>query len=118
MTRHRRAIVASLALMAAPLLFAVITFAGRPDPQIPWLEPAKAQTTCVLPAERMRWDHMRHLKGFRDQVVREGKRDGIAGPGGRGITSCRGCHAHRDKFCDRCHQRASVQPDCFGCHVY
>jgi hypothetical protein len=118
MNRHRRAIVAALVLMAAPLLYAVLTFAGRPDSRLPWLEPAKAQTLCVLPAQRMLSDHMNHLKGLRDQVMREGERKRVGGDRAQGIASCKGCHAHRDAFCDRCHQRASVQPDCFGCHVY
>ena len=118
MTRHRRLILASLALMAAPLLYAVLSFAARPEPGPTWLEPARPGTTCILPRERMRYDHMKYLARLRDQVVREGRREQVGGPRPQGITSCRGCHAHRAEFCDRCHVRASVQPDCFSCHAY
>jgi hypothetical protein len=61
---------------------------------------------------------MRHLKKLRDQVMREGRRDEITGVGAQGLGSCRGCHATRERFCDRCHDQASVRLDCFGCHVY
>jgi hypothetical protein len=115
---HRRLILAALVLMAAPLLCAVITFAARPDPRLPWLEPPVPGTTCILPKASMRLYHMTHLKHLRDQVVREGRRDLLGGARPQGITSCRGCHLHREQFCDRCHERAGVQPDCFGCHDY
>jgi len=117
-TRHRRAIAVSLALMAVPLLYAVFTFAAWPSPQRPWLEPPVASTTCVLPKERMRYEHMRYLKSLRDQVLRQGNREHIAGARAQGLSSCRSCHAHREQFCDRCHERASVRLDCFGCHAY
>jgi hypothetical protein len=118
MSGHRRLIGASLVLMAAPLLYAMITFAARPESQTPWLEPPPPNTTCILPKTSMRYDHMTHLKNLRDRVVREGQREQLASPRAQGITSCRSCHAHRELFCDRCHERASVRPDCFGCHAY
>jgi hypothetical protein len=118
MSRQRRLIVVSLVLMAAPLLYAVITFAARPESEISWLEPATPNTTCILPKASMRYNHMNHLKSLRDQVVRGGKREQLASPRAQGMTSCRGCHAHRERFCDRCHEQASVRPDCFGCHAY
>jgi hypothetical protein len=118
MKRYRRTIVASLVLMAVPLLYAVVTFAARPAPEGPWLEPPLANTTCVLPRERMRYDHMRYLKTLRDQVMREGRRELVTGEHAQGIGSCRECHAHREFFCDRCHEHSSVRLDCFGCHVY
>ena len=118
MKRHRRAIVASLVLTAVPLLYAVVTFAARPAPEGPWLEQPPATSTCVLPKDRMRYEHMRYLKRLRDQVIREGRREQVTGDLAQGITSCRNCHAHRELFCDRCHAHASVRLDCFGCHVY
>jgi len=114
MTGHRRAIMASLGLMLLPLLYAVLTFAARPEPRPPWLE-APTGTTCILPRAEMLRGHMTHLKQLRVEVVREGKRDRVRD---QGITSCRACHAHRERFCDRCHEQAGVRPDCFGCHVY
>jgi hypothetical protein len=118
MSSPRRAIVFSLLLMTVPLLYAVITFAARPAVERPWLEPPAANTTCVLPKDRMRYDHMRYLKRLRDQVIREGRREQVTGDHAQGITSCRNCHAHRELFCDRCHERASVRLDCFRCHAY
>lgn len=110
---HRRLIAIALGCMGLPLLYAVISFAARPERK-PWLEPAKPGTTCVLPRERMRAEHMGYLKALRDEVVRTGRRDRV----GQGITSCRGCHTDRAQFCDRCHDQASVVPGCFGCHLY
>jgi hypothetical protein len=118
MTRHRRVIVVTLMLMAAPLLYALVSFAARPTPQQPWLEQPAPNTTCVLPKDSVRYNHMKHLKILRDQVMRDGHREQITGEHDQGITSCRNCHAHRDLFCDKCHERASVRPDCFGCHAY
>jgi hypothetical protein len=31
--------------------------------------------------------------------------------------TCLGCHGAKRDFCDRCHEYASVQITCFGCHV-
>ena len=118
MSSPRRAIGVSLALMAVPLLYAVITFAARPAAEGPWLEQPPATTTCVLPKDSARYNHMKHLKILRDQVMRDGHREQITGEHDQGITSCRNCHAHRELFCDRCHERASVRLDCFGCHTY
>lgn len=118
MSRPRRTIAATLGLMTVPLLYAVITFAARPVSERPWLEPPAANTTCVLPKARMRYDHMRYLKTLRDQVMREGRREHVTGEYAQGIGSCKGCHAHRELFCDRCHDRSSVRLDCFGCHAY
>jgi hypothetical protein len=110
---HRRLIAIALGCMGIPLLHAMISFAARRDPS-PWLLPARPGTTCVLPQQRMRTEHMTYLKSLRDEVVRMGRRERV----GQGISGCRSCHANRAQFCDRCHARASVSPDCFGCHPY
>ena len=113
-SRSRRTIALVLAALAVPLLFAVVGFAARSPLPSPWLEPARAGTTCVLPRAEMRYRHMTHLKALRDRVVRNRDRSGQL----QGISACQGCHAHRDQFCDRCHQQVGVTPDCFGCHGY
>lgn len=119
----RRLIVIALVAMSVPILFAVATFAARSAgdgaqaASSRWLEPASGGT-CILPRARMRYEHMQHLKSLRDEVVRAGLRDRITGSAAQGIGTCRGCHAHREQFCDRCHDRAGVAPDCFGCHGY
>ncbi len=111
---RRRNLGLLLAALAVPLLVAVVGFAARPSVPAPWLEPARAQTACILPREQMRYQHMSYLKALRDRVVREGIRSAQS----QGISSCQGCHAHREQFCDRCHEQAGVTPDCFGCHVF
>jgi hypothetical protein len=107
-----------LALMGVPLLCALVAFAARPAARTPWLAPARASTTCLLPRAQMRYQHMTHLKALRDRVVRQGLRAEVTGVQPQGLSSCRNCHAQRELFCDRCHEQAGVSPDCFGCHVY
>ena len=34
------------------------------------------------------------------------------------LEHCGRCHTSRERFCDRCHDAASVKLDCFGCHYY
>ena len=111
---RRRSVVLALLALAVPLLVAVVGFAARPPAQVPWLEPARAPTTCILPREEMRYQHMTYLKALRDRVVRAG----VRGTQSQGLGACQGCHAHREQFCNRCHAQAGVVPDCFGCHAY
>ncbi len=118
MKRHRRLIVVALLLMVAPLGYAVASFAARPPTGPLWLEAPTPNTTCVLPKSVIRYQHMNHLKALRDRVMRDGRRVELTGGKPQGLGSCRGCHAHREQFCDRCHERASVRLDCFGCHQY
>ncbi len=116
MKKHRRVLVVVWLLMAVPLCYALVSFAARPSTPA-WLEAPRPRTKCVFPTDA-RYEHMRHLKRLRDQVLRDGRRDEITGAAAQGLGGCRGCHAHREEFCDRCHARASVALDCFGCHVY
>ncbi len=118
MTKTRRLVVAAWLVMAVPLLYAVVSFAGRSEVAGAFLEPARPGTRCIFPAPTARYEHGKQLRRLRDQVVREGQRGALGDPHPQGMASCRGCHAHRERFCDRCHQRASVGLDCFGCHGY
>jgi hypothetical protein len=118
MTKPRPLIVAAWLVMAVPLLYAVVTFAGRSQAAGPFLEPAKRGSSCVFPAATARYEHGKQLRRLRDQVVRDGQRGALGGARPQGMTSCRGCHAQRQQFCDRCHERASVGLDCFACHGY
>lgn len=119
---RRRILIAATALVVPAFItvfFAVVGFAARRSSSssataTPWLEPARAQTTCILPREQMRYQHMTHLKALRDRVVRDGQR----GLQPQGLAACQGCHASRERFCDRCHEQAGVTLDCFGCHGY
>jgi hypothetical protein len=118
MSVRRRNIVVALAAMAVPLLVTLVGFVSHPSAETTWLERARAQTACILPRAEMRYQHMTHLKSLRDRVVRDGDQSEVRRAQAQGITSCKGCHAHREQFCDRCHEQASVSPDCFRCHAY
>ena len=67
---------------------------------------------CVRDVEYMRFHHMDLLKEVRSDVIRKGLKGGIT------LAGCGECHHNRDQFCDRCHEKASVALDCFGCHFY
>ena len=67
---------------------------------------------CVLDSTEMRYYHMDYLKEVRDDVIRRGLK------GGTTLSGCGDCHLNRAQFCDRCHDKASVNLDCFGCHFY
>jgi len=67
---------------------------------------------CIREAHYMRFHHWELLRGVREEVVRYGKRSDV------GMSKCSECHTSRERFCDRCHNAASVIPDCFGCHYY
>ena len=78
-------------------------FLERPDPE---------HENCVRETEYMRYHHWELLGKIREDVVRYGQREDA------GLRGCRDCHTSRERFCDRCHDAASVWPDCFGCHYY
>jgi hypothetical protein len=118
MTLRRPWLVGSLVLMGVPLLYSIVSFAARPSAAEPWLEPARAGTRCIQEPALMRFEHRHYLLGLRDQVVRTGDRSALGPEAPRGIGSCSGCHLHRDRFCDRCHERVSLTLECFDCHKY
>ncbi len=93
-----------------------------PDPQL--LGRAKQAKQCVLDKYDMRANHMSLLDEWRDSVVRDGNRKYVAGNGttfemslSTGENSCLGCHTDKEKFCDSCHNYASVSPYCWECHT-
>jgi hypothetical protein len=115
---HRRVVSAGILLLVVPLVLSVINYARGVETQ-PFLAAAKPGTRCVLDATIMRHRHMNYLKDLRDRVVRSGDRAPGVGVDTRGMMiSCGQCHADRSQFCDKCHSRAGVTPDCFGCHSY
>ena len=67
---------------------------------------------CVRDSSYMRFRHMDVLKEARSDVIRKGLKGGIT------LKGCGDCHVNRDQFCDKCHERASVILDCWGCHYY
>ncbi|MDM7994742.1 MAG: sulfate reduction electron transfer complex DsrMKJOP subunit DsrJ [Acidobacteriota bacterium] len=101
---------------------------GRGKPISPVLlsldTPAIAQLKekrCVEDTAFMRANHMKLLNAWRDEVVREGKREYTAKDGRRFEKSLTGtciqCHSNKEQFCDRCHNYVSARPTCFDCHV-
>jgi hypothetical protein len=76
---------------------------------------------CVMPVEYMRTSHMTLLKDWREAVVRTGNRSFTNSNGlkfQRSLTgTCLDCHSNKQSFCDRCHDYAALQPNCWNCHV-
>ena len=67
-----------------------------------------------MKAGEVRLHHWEELGRIREDVVRHGNRDV------KGLNSCRSpeCHPSKANFCDKCHHRAGMTPDCFDCHHY
>ncbi len=76
---------------------------------------------CVEDTAFMRGNHMKMLDAWRDEVVREGKRDYTAKDGRKYEKSLTGtciqCHSNKEQFCDRCHNYVGAKPTCFSCHI-
>ncbi|MFH0775156.1 MAG: sulfate reduction electron transfer complex DsrMKJOP subunit DsrJ [bacterium] len=81
---------------------------------------AKSEGKCVQEKDFIKKEHMKILKQWREEVVREGKREIIIINGIRYEKSlqktCLQCHK-RESFCDRCHSYADVKPYCWSCHT-
>ncbi len=97
---------------------------SAPVPEIELSAEAKAAGQCVESKEFMKKEHMQVLDIWRNSVVREGKRIYTNSNGkeynmslSTGEESCLGCHSDKTKFCDRCHDYASVSPYCWDCHI-
>ncbi len=106
-----------------PFWFNLVTpTAAAPEPEL--LGKAKTEKKCVLSKYDMRANHMSLLDEWRDSVVRNGDRK-YTGTNGHtfemslstGENSCLGCHEDKGKFCDSCHDYASVSPYCWECHT-
>jgi hypothetical protein len=109
-----RALVLVLIILC-PLVFSVVRGVSTPGPE----RPDAKYTSCIVDEDReirttrdMRLRHWELLRGVREEIVRYGKRGGIS------LSKCRECHPSRVRFCYRCHESASVKPDCWGCHYY
>lgn len=122
----KNAIITGLAVFVILALFPFwINLAGTdaaPDPKL--LGQAKKQDKCVLEKYEMRADHMSLLDEWRDSVVRDADRLYTNTKGkefhmslSTGEQSCLGCHEDKSKFCDECHNYASVDPYCWDCHT-
>ena len=107
----------------SPFWFNLITSTqAAPKPEL--LGKAATVKKCVLDKYEMRAEHMYLLDVWRDFVVRTGDRK-YTGTNGEtfnmslstGEDSCLGCHEDKAKFCDSCHDYASVSPYCWECHT-
>jgi len=117
-------IIILIALIAFPFLYNKGKAAKVPELKIDTPEiqrlPEK-ERVCVEPREYMRKNHMKLLTDWRDQVVRQARRDYV------GFTkktytmslqnTCLECHSNYDNFCNRCHTYSGITPYCWSCHV-
>ncbi len=124
---NKNYIIAGLAVFViailSPIWFNMVTVTqAAPEPEL--LAKAKAAKKCVLDKFDMRANHMSLLDEWRDSVVRDADRLYTAANGhtfnmslSTGENSCLGCHEDKEKFCDSCHDYASVTPYCWECHT-
>ncbi len=87
----------------------------------PLPEPPADETECVEAKEYMTGNHMQLLDEWRDDVVR-GEQRFYTSKNGKSFEmslteTCLKCHVDRDKFCNRCHDYANIDPNCWECHV-
>ena len=130
-------VIAFLALFTAP--FWLNVGSGKyayPDVAVPkakaasveaWAQKPQAErlaepgTACIMPKEYMRAEHMQILNTWRDQALREEKREYTGADGAKWEVSlqntCMKCHTNKVEFCDKCHDSNSVSPYCWDCHV-
>jgi len=104
------AVILALAILA-PVAYSVVARVAASGVEA--LEkPVSEGTKCINgeSAEYMRFHHWERLRGLREEVVREGTRGDIS------LDGCWDCHKSKVRFCDRCHDAATVRPDCFKCH--
>jgi hypothetical protein len=91
-----------------------------PLPPKPELPPGGEQN-CVLPKAEITATHMQLLNEWRDDVLRDGNRVAVTVDGKeyrKGLQmACMQCHSNKEKFCDTCHEYASVKPYCWDCHL-
>lgn len=112
-------IIPGIAIFLVLLLFPVWYNMGNAGPQ-PTLEKPKDATKCVEEVQYMRTTHMQMLDTWRDEVLRDGNRTQVTINSKKYekslMNGCMNCHTNKKKFCDECHQYASVKPYCWDCH--
>jgi hypothetical protein len=99
-------------LIFLPVVLSILRPLWASEPEVFLEEPDPRWENCIRDAEYMRYRHMDLLKEARSDVIRSGLKGGIT------LAGCGDCHHNRDLFCDRCHEKASVSLDCWGCHFY
>lgn len=113
-------IVIGLIIFLALILFPLWYNAGKTATP-PKLEVGTKEKECVEPIAYMKSSHMQLLDSWRDEVVRNGKREYISSTGKKFEMSlqntCTKCHAKKEQFCDRCHNYVDSSPKCWDCHI-
>jgi len=120
------AVVILVLVIVAPIAYSVFAVRGAESPE----RPDSKYTECIRDTEYMRFHHWELLRGLREKVVRDGIRGDLVevetiSEGAKkvieveqSLDGCWLCHQSKARFCDRCHNAASVRPDCFRCHYY
>jgi len=126
-------LIVGIALLTFPLWYAPAagSAARPPEPKVP-------EGKCVEDREYMRAHHMELLNQWRDDVVRQGKKDYRSQDGTvyeMSLTrTCLDCHADAGDaetvsagadhparrgpaFCLECHDYANVEVICWDCHL-
>ena len=106
-----------IVILLLPFVYSLVSTVVGPsaeDPKDFLTYPDRAvHPTCIIPnTEDMRYHHMDVLKEIRDEVLRDGIRGDVR------FVGCKSCHTKRSEFCNKCHDRVNLSPDCFGCHDY
>jgi len=114
-------IVIAIILVTFPMWYNLAEDAKATFPELAPARDTIPGTVCVADTIWMRGRHMDLLNDWRDQVVRQDERFFQLPLDVRREKSlsntCLGCHAEKDKFCDRCHTFMGVDPYCWDCHV-
>ncbi len=112
-------------LLGFGLMSVNMAYAGSTE-VLPGSRAANLQSCVVVDTDDMRRNHMEFLLHKRDLTMREGIR--THGDDVVSLSGCISCHAAKDdkgqyipvneeeQFCQTCHQRVAVKPDCFDCH--
>jgi len=121
--KDKKKILAGLAVFIVVISFPFWFNLGKaaPAPELELTAKAKAAKSCVMATEYMTAEHMQLLDVWRHNVVRGGERM-FVNPEGKLFNmslsnTCLDCHSNKEKFCDRCHDYASVRPYCWDCHI-
>ena len=114
-------IVIFVGLITLPFWFSGEKATAKPDPKLDTpeiLKLAETERTCVESKDYMKREHMKMLNEWRDWVVRDGLTIYVNAEGKEYTMSlqntCMKCHSNKTKFCDECHNYASVKPYCWS----
>lgn len=117
-------IIIFVGLITLPFWFSGEKATAKPDPKLDTpeiLKLSETERTCVESKEYMKREHMKMLNEWRDWVVRDGLTTYVNAHGKEYTMSlqntCMKCHSNKTKFCDECHNYASVKPYCWDCHI-